>query len=231
MTENCKIKVCGLRRPEDVDLANRLCPDFIGFVFAGTKRKITAERAAELKRALRPEISAVGVFVNEPEDSVAELAERGIIDLIQLHGEETAEYAVRLRQRTGKPVIRAVRVRTAENIAESADFPADYLLFDAFRPGEYGGSGERFCWDEIVRADKLLAGRGRKLPPYFLAGGLTPENAAEAARTGGPGNMPFALDVSSGVETEGVKDAAKVEAFLCAVRGRTYWEQGYFGSN
>ncbi|MDE7299717.1 MAG: phosphoribosylanthranilate isomerase [Lachnospiraceae bacterium] len=218
LTAECKIKICGLKRPEDIELVNRLLPDFAGFVFAGTKRKISAEMAAELKRKLRPEILAVGVFVNEPEESVERLAGSGCIDLIQLHGDETADYAARVRQHTGKPVIRAVRVRTPEDIVRAADFPSDYLLFDTYRAGEYGGSGESFGWDMLALAGELLAREGRQLPPYFLAGGLTPENAAEAAQAGGPGNTPFALDVSSGVETAGFKDMEKAAAFIRAMR-------------
>lgn len=197
-----KVKLCGLRREEDVEAANGLRPDYIGFVFAEkSRRAVTRETAARLKSLLAPGIPAVGVFVNAQPETVAYLLEDGIIDLAQLHGQEDADYIARLRALTDRPLIQAFRVRTAEDVKRAEQSPADYILLDAG-----AGDGKTFEWE--------LA--GSVLRPYFLAGGLTPENAGEAvARL-----HPFALDVSSGIETDGGKDPEKMRAFMCAVKGR-----------
>ena len=197
-----KVKFCGLRREEDIEAANELRPDYIGFVFAEkSRRAVTRETAARLKSLLSPGIPAVGVFVNAQPETVAYLLEDGIIDLAQLHGQEDADYIARLRALTDRPIIQAFRVRTAEDAKRAEESPADYILLDAG-----AGDGKTFEWE-------LAGGVGR---PYFLAGGLTPENAGEAvARL-----HPFALDVSSGIETDGWKDPEKMRAFMRAVKGR-----------
>ena len=197
-----KVKLCGLRREEDIEAANELRPDYIGFVFAEkSRRAVTRETAARLKSLLSPGIPAVGVFVNAQPETVAYLLEDGIIDLAQLHGQEDADYIARLRALTDRPVIQAFRVRTAEDAKRAEESPADYILLDAG-----AGDGKTFEWE-------LAGGVWR---PYFLAGGLTPENAGDAvARLN-----PFALDVSSGIETDGWKDPEKMRAFMRAVKGR-----------
>ncbi len=215
MTDDTKIKICGLKRQEDIAIANRLCPDYVGFVFAGTKRNITKETAAALRAALSPGISSVGVFVNEPAGNIGAMCREGILDLVQLHGDETEDEIAAVKALTGKPVIRAVRVRTVEDIIAKADTCADYLLFDTYRAGEYGGGGECFCWEELLLAEKFFQEKGRTFPPFFLAGGLTIENAGEAVKS----LRPYALDVSSGIETDGFKDGEKVAGFIAAVRG------------
>lgn len=214
MPDQTKIKICGLKRQEDIAIANRLRPDYIGFVFAGTKRNITKETAAAFRAALAPGISSVGVFVNEPAENIGAMCREGILDLVQLHGDETEEEIAAVKALTGKPVIRAVRVRTVEDIMAKADTCADYLLFDAYRAGEYGGGGECFCWEELLRAKERFREEGRTFPPFFLAGGLTIENAARAVKS----LRPYALDVSSGVETDGFKDGEKAAGFIAAAR-------------
>ena len=196
-----KVKLCGLRREEDIAAANELRPDYIGFVFAEkSRRAVTRDTAARLKALLAPGIPAVGVFVNAQPETVAYLLADGIIDLAQLHGQEDADYIARLRVLTDRPLIQAFRVRTAEDAKRAEQSPADYILLDAG-----AGDGKTFEWE-------LAESVGR---PYFLAGGLTPENAGEAvARL-----HPFALDVSSGIETDGWKDPEKMRAFMKAVRG------------
>ncbi len=195
-----RIKLCGLSRPCDMEAASILKPDYIGFVFARkSKRYVTPEQAAELKRLLAPDIAAVGVFVNEMPETVAELLNNDVIDIAQLHGTEDEDYIKRLRQLTGKPIIRAFRIMNAGDIQCAEKSGADYVLLDSG-----AGTGTVFDW-KLIRDIKR---------PYFLAGGLSPDNVAEAVK-----NLhPFAVDVSSGIETEGVKDKTKMAAFAAAVR-------------
>jgi len=197
-----KIKICGLSRPADIEAANTLKPDYIGFVFAkASKRFVSPEQAAALRRALLPGISAVGVFVNESLDIIVRLLDSGVIDLAQLHGAESFENVVALKQKTAKPVIQAFRVATPADVARAEASPADWILLD----NGAGGTGQTFDWS-------LVAGVQRD---YFLAGGLSPENVKEAIAA----CRPFAVDASSGLETEGVKDALKMAAYVAAVRG------------
>lgn len=214
MEYRTKIKICGLKCPEDVAMVNRLRPDYVGFVFAGTKRKISKELAAQLKAALAPGIPAVGVFVREPVENIAAMCREGILDMVQLHGDEPEEYIQQVRTLTGKPVVSAVRVRDAKDIIARAGTCADYLLLDTYRKDEYGGSGESFCWEELAAAKEEFEKNGDSLPPFFLAGGLNAGNAADAIRL----THPYALDVSSGVETDGCKDENKIREFIEAVR-------------
>ena len=197
-----RIKMCGLRRMEDIGAVNGLNPEYIGFVFfPGSKRYVTPETAKELRAGLAPGIRAVGVFVDEEPETVARLLEDGTVDIAQLHGHEDEAYLAGLRKLTDKPLIRAFRIRSAEDARQAEASTADEILLDAG-----AGDGKTFEWE-------LAVGVGR---PYFLAGGLTPENAGEAvARL-----HPFALDVSSGIETDGWKDPEKMRAFMRAVKGR-----------
>ena len=195
-----KVKLCGLSRPCDIEAANALMPEYIGFVFAPkSKRYVSAETAAELKQMLSPEIQAVGVFVNEPVENVARFLREGVIDIAQLHGTEDEAYIERLRQLSGRPVIKAFRMETAEDVERAEQSPADYVLLDSG-----AGTGLTFDWNLIQNIRR----------PYFLAGGLSPENAADAVRT----FHPYAVDVSSGIETDGKKSADKMAAFVAAVR-------------
>ena len=195
-----RLKMCGLRRAEDIEAANRLMPEYIGFVFAPASRRfISLEEAAALRQALSPGIRAVGVFVDEDAETVARLLESGVIDIAQLHGNEDEAYIARLKARTGKPVIRAFRVKNAEDLRAAEASPADMILLDAG-----AGDGKTFDWSMLSSVSR----------PYFLAGGLTPENTAEAVKR----YHPFAVDVSSGIETDGFKDCNKMRAFMRAVR-------------
>lgn len=195
-----RIKLCGLTRPEDIRAANELGPDCVGFVFAPRSRRyVTPQRAAELKQALDPRIRAVGVFVNETAQAVAAFLNGGIIDIAQLHGSEDEEYIQRLRALTGRPLIRAFRIETERDIARAGRSGADYILLDSG-----SGSGGSFDW-------KLAQNFPR---PYFLAGGLNPDNVKNALRR----LAPYGVDVSSGIETDGIKDKRKMAAFVAAVR-------------
>ena len=193
-----KIKFCGLTRDCDIVWANQLTPDYIGFVFApGSKRFVTAEKAAALKALLSPRIQAVGVFVNEELRHVAALLNGGIIDMAQLHGNEDEDYIRAMQALTQKPLIQAFIIQTADDIKAANESLADLILLDSG-----AGTGKSFNWDLISKIRR----------PYFLAGGLSPENVSEAiARL-----QPFAVDVSSGIETDGIKDKAKMAAFAAA---------------
>lgn len=195
-----KIKLCGLSRPCDIEAANQLKPDYIGFVFAPkSKRYVTYRKAAELKSRLSPEIKAVGVFVNECPQETAKLLKNGIIDMVQLHGGEAEDDIARLRRLTDRPIIKAFRIETAYDIKAANQSTADYILLDSG-----AGTGMVFDWS-------LVNSIGR---PYFLAGGLDADNVADAVKA----LRPFAVDVSSGIETDGLKDKAKMAAFIAAVR-------------
>lgn len=198
-----RIKICGLRRAEDIGAVNGLRPEYIGFVFfRGSKRYVTPEEARTLRDGLAPEIRAVGVFVDEKPETVARLLEEGIIDIAQLHGHEDEAYLAELRKLTDKPLIKAFRVRSAEDALQAQASTADAILLDAG-----AGDGKTFDWNWLEAVTR----------PFFLAGGLNPENAGKAVRK----LEPYAVDVSSGVETDGVKDVMKMRAFVRAVREGT----------
>lgn len=196
-----KIKICGLTRPEDIICVNRLRPDYIGFVFWPKSRRFLGRaQAARLKALLSPAVQAVGVFVDMPVEEVAGLLRDGIIDLAQLHGEESEEDIRYLQEVTGRPVIKAVRVRSRYDVEAWLDSAADYLLFDSGM-----GSGRTFDWS-------LLEGVTR---PYFLAGGLGLDNLEQVlARVG-----PYGVDLSSSLETEGHKDPEKIRRVMELVCG------------
>lgn len=203
-------------KPCDIEYANRIKPDFVGFIFANTRRKISAAQAKQFREALDAEIPAVGVFVNEDIPVITSLVQNGCIDMIQLHGEEDADYIRRLREVCDVPVIKAVKVQTVEQIRQAAALPVDYLLLDTYRKGVLGGTGEAFDW-ELLREAKAAAGdtaEGELFgKPYFLAGGLHAGNLREAAALGS-----YGLDVSSGIETDGSKDFTKMVKVMELVR-------------
>lgn len=197
-----KIKLCGILRPCDIELVNALKPDYIGFVFAkGSKRCISVKDAAVLKSKLEKQIQAVGVFVDESVETVAALLNNKIIDAAQLHGNEDENYITGLRKLTDKPIIKAFRMETACDSSAIEECKADMVLLDSG-----AGSGETFDWNK-------LSGIKR---PYFLAGGLDAENVKAAMEK----LHPYAVDVSSGIETKGMKDKEKMTAFVTAVRTR-----------
>lgn len=201
-----KVKICGLRRREDIEYVNQYKPDFVGFVFyEKSKRAVSAAQAQELKQLLDKQIKAVGVFVNAEQQLIARLVASKTIDLVQLHGDEDAAYCRSLRKLISVPLIKAVRVKGKSSLENLEEYQADYLLLDTYQAGVYGGTGQRFN----VELDA-------KLPaPCFIAGGLDAENAAEIVQK----TQPFAVDVSGGVETDGVKDSKKIAAFIASVRG------------
>ncbi len=200
------IKICGMTRVADITLANTYQPDCIGFVFAQSKRQITKETARVLKQQLAGNISAVGVFVNQPKEDIACLLEEGIIDMAQLHGQENESDIVYLQKRTHKPVIKAISVRTLTDILAWKETAADYLLFDQGN----GGTGKPFSW-EILRQLKEHMDFHK---PFWIAGGLRVGNIEEALTF-----APFGVDVSSSAERDGVKDGQAMQQMIACVRG------------
>lgn len=199
--DGMKIKICGMRRPEDIGYANQVLPDYVGFILAkGFRRSVSRETAAALKAQLDPRIRAVGVFVDDPLEEIISLLEEGVIDLAQLHGQESEEDILYLKAMTGKPVIKTVKAENRHIVEAWLDTAADYLLFDSGT-----GSGKTFDWSilEDIQRD------------FFLAGGLTPENLREAASQ----VQPYGVDLSSGTETDGVKDPEKMRRAVEIVRG------------
>lgn len=198
-----KIKLCGMFRDCDIDFVNEAKPDYIGFIvmFPKSHRNIDLETALRLKKRLSPEIKSVAVSVNAPIEAFAEFANSGAAELLQLHGSEDAEYIARLRGLTDAPIIKAVKVTSLADIEAAQALDADFLLLDSGT-----GSGRAF--------DHSLIDRSRITKPFFLAGGLTPENVRTAALE----LKPYAVDMSSGIETDKLKDREKILAAVRAVR-------------
>lgn len=195
-----KIKLCGISRESDISVVNELKPEYIGFVFAKkSKRYVAPEAAAVLKSKLSEEIQAVGVFVNESVEQVAKLLEENIIDIAQLHGSEDENYISELRKLSKKPIIKAFCIKDSDDIAAIECSSADYVLLDSGT-----GSGKTFEWNLIKNIRR----------PFFLAGGLDTQNVEMAVKE----IKPYAVDVSSGIETDGYKDAEKMTMFVAAVR-------------
>lgn len=196
-----KIKFCGLTRECDIEYANRLVPDYVGFVFAGkSRRAISPDRAEMLKGQLDTRISAVGVFVNERIEQVAIMLSKGVIDMAQLHGQEDEAYIEKLHMLIDKPVIKAFSAVCDKDLLAAEKSSADYILLD----NDCAGSGKSFNW-------KLL---DTFRHPFFLAGGISLENIETALFM----LHPYAIDVSSGIETDGIKDFKKMERLMKAVR-------------
>ena len=195
-----ELKICGLSRLEDVIAVNRFGSDYAGFVFfKKSKRYIDPYKAGELIELLRSDIKSVGVFMDEPLDSVISAARISGVEMIQLHGHESEEYVEYVKRTLERPVIKAFKADEEGALERALNTSADYILIDSG-----AGTGKKFDWS-------ILKDFGRD---YFLAGGLDPESVGEAISK----LEPFAVDVSSGVETDGVKDAEKIEKFINAVK-------------
>jgi len=199
-----KIKICGLSRERDIEAVNRCRPDYVGFVMAESRRRVSAEMAERLKARLDPGIKAVGVFVNEDISLITDLYTAGIIDTVQLHGDEDAGYIGTLKRAIPASVIKAIRVHSRQQIYEAQVLPADLLLLDTNNQGTHGGSGQSFDWSLIPVLSK----------GFFLAGGLNINNIGAAIQA----VNPYAVDISSGVETNGLKDEDKIRAIIAMIR-------------
>lgn len=195
------IKLCGLRRQEDIRIINEVMPEYAGFILAeGRRRTVTPEQMRSLTAQLKPGIRRTAVFLDQDPEWIIDLAKQDLMDVIQLHGNESDDTIRRIRKASGRPVIKAFRIDTKEDAKSAQKSAADYILLDHGN----GGSGEAFDWSLIDAITRR----------FFLAGGLTPENVPAAiART-----RPMAVDVSSGVETDHVKDAGKIRRFVQNVR-------------
>lgn len=214
-----QIKLCGMTRPEDALAAEAAGANAVGFIFAPSPRQITAEQARRISKELGPFISRVGVFVNATRDEIAAVLDQVDLDVLQLHGSETPEQVEALLP-LGRRVIKSIRVKDAESLARLDEYPVDTFLLDSYVPGVPGGTGHIFDWSlatEIARKRRII-----------LAGGLTPDNVAEAIKV----VQPFGVDTSSGVEeSPGVKDHEKMQQFIARARssyheyasGRLLW--------
>ena len=201
-----KIKICGIRRYEDVAAINKAMPDYVGFIFAPGRRYVNPDMACQLRMMLDPKIISVGVFVNAELAEVAGIFDSGAISVVQLHGDEEEAYIDKIKILLGCPIIKVVAV--GEFFApELVSKSADYLLFDTLGR-KRGGSGIPFDWSLI---------KGFRQQPFFLAGGMNETNVREAIEL----LSPYGVDVSSSLESEGFKDAEKIARFVSAVREET----------
>lgn len=199
-----KVKICGLSRIQDVLAVNECMPDYVGFVFAESKRQVSKSKATELRRNLNKNISAVGVFVNEDLNRIIDICDSNIIDAVQLHGDETNEYIDNLRANIRLPIIKSVRIKNAMFLEQISTIPSDYILFDSYSNSCYGGNGNSFDWTLIPNSmDKQ----------FFLAGGINPANVHSAMSLGA-----YCIDVSTGVETNGIKDSSKIQEMVKLIR-------------
>lgn len=195
-----ELKICGLSRMEDVIAVNRHGADYAGFVFfKKSKRYIDPYKAGELIEFLRSDIKSVGVFMDEPLDSVISTARISGVEVIQLHGHESEEYVEYVKRTLERPVIKAFKADEEGALEKALHTTADYVLIDSG-----AGTGKKFDWNTLKDFKR----------EYFLAGGLDPDSVGEAISL----LEPFAVDVSSGVETDGIKDEKKIESFIKAVK-------------
>jgi phosphoribosylanthranilate isomerase len=203
------VKICGITRPEDAELAASLGAWAVGFNFwEHSKRRCDPAVAAGIARALRRQVEPIGVFVNPTLDDVVRIAEGVGLTHVQLHGDEGPAFCTAVAERTGARVIKALRVGSGADIRSAARFHTDFHLLDAAAGSAYGGTGRTFDWQ--------LVNQRRSPVPLILSGGLTPENVAEGIAA----VHPWGVDVASGVESApGIKDPAKVEAFIAAATG------------
>ncbi|MBQ3165658.1 MAG: phosphoribosylanthranilate isomerase [Lachnospiraceae bacterium] len=205
-----KVKICGLKTLEEISLVNKYLPEYVGFVFAPSKRQVNDAQAKKMKEQLDPRIQTVGVFVNEPQQYIVSLCKQGILDVVQLHGEEDNQYIKELRKKCKVPIIKAIRVQNAGQVKAEVQSDADFLLFDTYKKESYGGSGEGFklaILKQILEEETVVK-------PFFIAGGLTLENVDRVFHE----VACYGVDVSSGVENDNKKDEEKVQKFIRQVR-------------
>lgn len=197
-----KIKMCGIMTLKDADVLNEIMPEYAGFVFAKQSRRIISEKTAcMLRERLNKHIKTVGVFVNENPEKISYYCKNNIIDIVQLHGDEDEEYIKQLRLLIDNKIIKAFSIESANDCIAAESSTADYVLLDNGK----GGTGKSFDWSLLSKINR----------DYFLAGGLNPDNVSNAVYM----LHPFAVDVSTGIETNGIKDEKKMRRFACAVKG------------
>lgn len=204
------IKICGLKRMEDVEIVNKYKPDFVGFVFVHTKRFVSDELAVQMRNALDNSIKVVGVFQNDTLEHIEKLCSEGAIDVVQIHGDESEEFVSEVMIRTGKPVIRALKGISRESL--EADFKncvADYVMVDSVSANGFGGTGKTFDLSILPENNKKI----------FVAGGIDEDNVDDIIDT----VFPYCVDVSSSVESDGFKDEEKIKRIIEKVR--THYER------
>lgn len=196
-----KIKICGLVRERDIDYVNQYLPDYAGFIlnFPRSHRNLSPEKAQSLVRLLNPGIQAVGVVVNQPLEWAMDLLNQGFLDALQLHGSEDEAYIQALKEATGRPVWKAFQIKNVSDLEAARACGADQIILDSGQ-----GSGECFDWALLQHFHR----------PYFLAGGLGPQNVVRAVKA----LHPYGIDLSSGIETNGVKDKGKLSSVIASVR-------------
>ena len=208
-----KVKMCGISKVETIPAVVEAKPDYMGLVFAPSKRQVTVEQAKILIEELHKQcinhydtkvVKTVGVFVNETLDNLVRIADTANLDAVQLHGDEDEAFIQSLKERTNVEVWKAIQIRTAADTEKWIDSSADMLLFDAYHKDERGGTGEVFDWSSLDAFER----------PFMLAGGIDSTNVARAIRT----VRPYGIDTSSGIETNGVKDDEKITAFTKIVK-------------
>ena len=208
-----KVKMCGISKVETIPAVVEAKPDYMGLVFAPSKRQVTVEQAEILVKELHKQcinhydtkvVKTVGVFVNETLDNLVRIADTANLDAVQLHGDEDETFIQSLKERTNVEVWKAIQIRTAADTEKWIDSSADMLLFDAYHKDERGGTGEVFDWSSLDAFER----------PFMLAGGIDSTNVARAIRT----VRPYGIDISSGIETNGVKDDEKITAFTKIVK-------------
>ena len=206
-SQRTKIKICGLSRPEDIEAVNEVKPDYAGFVVEVSKsrRNVSVQQLRRLTALLDHGIVSVGVFVNAPVELIVGLLQDGVLAMAQLHGQEDASYVEAVKEQTGRSVVQAFSIRTQEDVQRAFASPADYILLD--QGG--GGTGRTFDWSLLERSKAA-----ENKTPFFLAGGLGVDNLEEAIRR----TRPFAVDLSSSLETDGRKDAGKIREAVWIVR-------------
>ena len=199
-----KVKICGLKTLEDIDYINEALPDFAGFIFAESSRRVSFKKNKKMKSKLNKNIKSIGVFVNEKTEKIINAAEEGIIDLIQLHGNEDNNYIKEIGNKLKLPVIKAFKADSnlKYNIENTI---ADYVLIDSCNKNQFGGTGQLFDWGLIPETDKKI----------FLAGGLNADNIIRAIKE----VNPYCLDINSGVEINGKKDRKKILEVMQIVKG------------
>lgn len=193
-----KIKICGLFQNVDIDYVNEALPDYIGFVFAKSKRQVSYDQAKIMSSKLDKRIKAVGVFVDASINEIVKLVNNQIIDLVQLHGDEGIDYIEQLKAKINIPIIKAIKMTPETDLGKNI-FPVDYYLLDS----AISGSGKTFDWSLIKKLDK----------PFFLAGGIDSGNLDDAIKINA-----YAIDVSSGVETNGIKDSNKINEIVRRIK-------------
>ena len=208
-----KVKMCGISKVETIPAVVEAKPDYMGLVFAPSKRQVTVDQAKILIEELHKQcinhydtkvVKTVGVFVNETLDNLVRIADTANLDAVQLHGDEDETFIQSLKERTNVEVWKAIQIRTAADTEKWIDSSADMLLFDAYHKDERGGTGEVFDWSSLDAFER----------PFMLAGGIDSTNVARAIRT----VRPYGIDISSGIETNGVKDDKKITAFTKIVK-------------